>query len=186
MAHQRRADLAIAGDDVDHAGREYAFAQFAEPEARQRRLFGALDDHGIAGGERSGGFLGAKPERVVERIDLGDDAERLSARQVEMTVALRERLALDLGDEARAIAQPVGGPDHVTAHADDSVAGIDRIEQRELVRILFDTVRQKLEAACAFLDRYARPLLEARLGRLNSRIDIRFIGGRNVGKLFHI
>src|SRR5262249_3936499 len=44
---------------------------------------------------------------MIERIDLGDNAERLPARKVQMPIALRERLALDLGNQARAVAQPI-------------------------------------------------------------------------------
>jgi hypothetical protein len=104
VAHQSRTDLAVAGEDVDDPVGKNAVAQFAEPQARQRRLLRSLDDDGIAGGKRGRGFFGAKPERMVERIDLGDDAERLPARQIEMPVALRKGLALDFGDESSAIA----------------------------------------------------------------------------------
>ena len=186
MAHQRGADLAVAGEDVDDAGGENSVAQFAEPQARQRRLLRTLDHDGIAGGERRRRLLGAEPERMVERIDLGDDAERLPAREIEMTIALRERLALDFGDQPGAIAQPIRGPDHVAAHADDGVARIDGVEQRQFIGVFFDAIGQQLEAARALLDRHARPFLESRLRRLDRRIDIRLARGRNVGEFLHV
>ena len=89
MAHQRRARRAVAGDDVDDAGGKNAFAQLAKPQARQRRLLGALDHDAVAGGERRRGLLGAEAERMIERIDLADDAVRLAAREVEMARTLR-------------------------------------------------------------------------------------------------
>ena len=101
-------------------------------------------------------------------------------------VALRECLALDFRDQPGAIAQPVGGPDHVAAHADDGIAGIDRIEQRQFVGILLDAVGQQLKTSRALLDRHARPFLEAFFGGSDRAIDIRLVGGRNVGNLLHV
>src|SRR6185295_2219582 len=92
MTHERGAGLAVAGDDIHDAGRENPVAQFAEPQARKRRLFRSLDDDAIAGGERRRRFLGAKTERMIERIDLDHDAIRLAAREVQMPRALRKSL----------------------------------------------------------------------------------------------
>ena len=116
---------------------------------------------------------------MVERIDLGDDAKWLPARQIEMAVALRKSLAFDFGHEPGAIAQPVGGPDHVAAHADDGVAGIDRIKQRQCIGVFLDAVGEQLQAPRALFDRHARPFLEACLGRLHRGVDIRFARRRN-------
>src|SRR6185437_3245188 len=110
MANQRGSDLAVTRDDIDDARGENSFTEFAETQARERRLFGALDHDAVAGGEWRCGLLGAKPKWMIERIDLRHHAERLAPRQVEMASALRGGLALDFGDEPGAIAQPVRRP----------------------------------------------------------------------------
>ena len=72
-ASLRPASLA-AGHDIEHAGRQYAVDQFGEPQRGERRLFRRLHDHGIAGGERSGGLARAEHERMIEWDDAPDDA----------------------------------------------------------------------------------------------------------------
>ena len=53
MRGQRRArGLAISRHDVDDAGRDARFhRQFGQPQRRQRRFFGRLQDHRAAGGD---------------------------------------------------------------------------------------------------------------------------------------
>ena len=84
-----------------------------------------------------------------------------------MPVALRKGLALDFGHQAGAIAQPIGCPNHVATHADDRVAGIDGVHQRQRVGVFLDAVGEQFETACARLDRHARPFLKSRFGRLD-------------------
>ena len=186
VPHQSRTDLAVASEDIDDAIWENAVAQFAEPQARERCLLRSLDDNRIARRKRGRGFFGAKPERMVERVDFGDDAERLPARQVEMPIALRKGLAFDFGDEPGAIAQPIGGPDHVAAHADDRVAGIDGVDQRQRVGVFLDAGSEPFETTCALLDRHARPFLKRRFGGLDRLVDIRISRRRNGREVFHI
>src|SRR6185437_1952292 len=186
MANQRGSDLAVTRDDIDDARGENSFTEFAETQARERRLFGALDHDAVAGGEWRGGLLGAKPKWMIERIDLRHHAERLAPRQVEMARALRGGLALDFGDEPGAIAQPVRRPDHVAAHADDGISRVHRVEQRQLVGVLFDAIRQQLEAPRAFLGRNSRPFLEARFRGLYREVDVGLARGRNVAELLHV
>src|SRR5215472_2397632 len=186
MAHQRGTGLAVAGDDVDDAIRKNSLAQFAKPQARQWCLLGALDHHSIADRERRRCLLGAEAEWMIERTDLGNNTERLAACQIKMAAALRERLALDLGDEASAITQPARRPDHVAMHADNGVAGIDRVKQCELIGVVFDAVGKELEAPCAFLYRHARPFAKGSLGRRDCGIDISRASFGNSGELLHV
>src|SRR5438105_13759149 len=100
MAHQRRAGRTAAGEDVDSPLWENAFAQLAKPQARQRRLLGALDHDAVARRKRSRGLLSAEAEGMIERVDLGDDAVGLAARQIDVARSLRRSLALDLAAAA--------------------------------------------------------------------------------------
>jgi hypothetical protein len=70
--------FAIAGHDVGHAGWDAGFhRQFAEPQRRQRRLFGWLEDDGAAGGERRTDFPNRGAERAVPRNDRANNADGL-------------------------------------------------------------------------------------------------------------
>ena len=54
---QRRAGgLALAGDDVEHAGRQDVGGDLGEPQRGERGELGRLEHHGVAGRER-----GARP-----------------------------------------------------------------------------------------------------------------------------
>jgi hypothetical protein len=123
---------------------------------------------------------------MIERIDLGDDAERLPPREVEMSVAGRERLALDFGHKAGAIAQPIRGPGHVAAHADDGVAGVDCIDERQCVGVFLDAIGKTLKTTRPLFDRQTRPIRESPLGGPDGRIDVHRAGGWNVRELVHV
>ena len=50
---ERVADRdAVAGDDLQDAGRDHLLRELDEAQHRQRRLLGGLDDLDVAGGER--------------------------------------------------------------------------------------------------------------------------------------
>jgi hypothetical protein len=74
MTQQRRTDFPVTRDDVDNA-----LGKVPSHSSPRRRLeSGAccnplitLDHDGIAGRERCRSLLGAKSERMIERVDLG-------------------------------------------------------------------------------------------------------------------
>jgi hypothetical protein len=69
---------AVAGDDVDDAGREAGFLdQRGQEEYRQRALFGSLQDHGISRRQRRAEFPRRHHQRVIPRDDLAAHADRL-------------------------------------------------------------------------------------------------------------
>src|SRR5262249_2888663 len=156
------------------------------PQARQRRLLRAFDHNGIAGNERRRRFFGTEAEGMVERVDLGHHAERLPPCKIEMALALRERLPLDFGHKPGAIAQPIHGPDHVCTHADNGIARIDGIDQRQRIGFFLDAAGKTFKSARPLFDLDPRPMLERRLGGLDGFVDVRFAGGWNVRELFHI
>jgi hypothetical protein len=70
------AHAAVAGDDVDHAGRHAGLlADLGEQQRAQRGELGRLEDDGVTGGQRRGDFPGQHQQREVPRHDLADHAD---------------------------------------------------------------------------------------------------------------
>ena len=80
MRDERRARAgAVAGDDVDHAGRQPDRLEvLGQLEQGERRLLGRLDHHRAAGGERRRDLPGGHQQRIVPRDDLAGHAHRLA------------------------------------------------------------------------------------------------------------
>jgi ParB family chromosome partitioning protein len=75
---QRFAGFAAeALDDVQHARWQQVGDQLGEHHDRQRRLFGRLEHHAVAGGQGRGELPGGHQQREVPRDDLPDHAQRL-------------------------------------------------------------------------------------------------------------
>src|SRR6185503_12522788 len=174
---------AIARDDVHHARREEAFGEERNVEARKRRLLRALDDDRVPGRERRSGLLDAEAERMVERVQLRNDAVGLATGEVHVARPVRARRALDLGDQAGEVLEGVGGPVHVAFHALHRVARIDGVDQREALRLLAHALRPRFEALRALLDADLAPLLEALRRRLDGKVDVLRIRVRHVAEL---
>ncbi len=84
MSDQGFADLAAeAVHDIHRAARQSGESA-REIERRQRRLFGRLDDDGIAGGEGRRHLPRQQQQGVVPRHNRGDDAVRLLDREVDL------------------------------------------------------------------------------------------------------
>ncbi len=66
VGDQRRAGLAVAGDDVEQAPWQAGLAaEVGEQEGGERGPFGGFQDHGIAGGQRGGDLPGQHQEWEV-------------------------------------------------------------------------------------------------------------------------
>ena len=81
MVDERRAGLAVAGEDVDDAGREADLErQLAEPQRAERRLLGGLQHDRAARGERRAELPGGHQQREVPGDDLARDTPTGSRR----------------------------------------------------------------------------------------------------------
>jgi hypothetical protein len=97
MHGQRVAGLgAVAGDDLDEPGGQDRVDQLLQPQRGQRRVLGRLEDHRVAGDQRRAEPPGREHQRVVERDDPADHAERLGQRVVEALEAGRDGVAAQL------------------------------------------------------------------------------------------
>ena len=113
---QRPADLAGAGDDVDHAGGEARLlAQLGELRASwPRHAREGLMIDAVAGGERGGQLVGQERDRRVPGGDAGDHAVGLADGEVEHVLLVeRDDVAVDLVGLAGVEAEDARGIAHL-------------------------------------------------------------------------
>ena len=179
---QRRARVAVAGDDVEHAvGQAGLLEQLAEAQRRERRLLGRLEDDRAAAGQRGPELPGRHQQREVPRDDLPDDADRLLEREGQVArpgwaQRERDRVALDLRRPARHVVEQVGGERDVGDARDrHRLAVVERLEQRQLVAVLEDQVAEAVHDLAALGRRHAPPravLVEGRACGAHRAVDV--------------
>jgi ParB family chromosome partitioning protein len=112
VGNEPLADLLVAGDDIEHPGRQPGVGQqLGDQQAPgQRRLRRRLEDHRVAERQRRGGHAHAEDQREVPRRDHADDADRHALGDAEAAGAVGGE---DLADGARGqrgrLVQLVGG-----------------------------------------------------------------------------
>ena len=123
---------AEAVDDVQHAGRQQVGDQFGQNQDADRGLFGGLQHHAVAGGDRRGELPRGHQQREVPGNDLADDAERLM-EMIGDGVVVDFRDAAFLGAQAAGeIAEMVGHERNVgIGRLADRLAVVERLDQRE-------------------------------------------------------
>src|SRR4051812_14887847 len=181
----RRAGVVAAGDDVQHALRQDLGRELGQLQRRHRGRRRRLEDDRAAGRERRADLPHRHHQRVVPRRDLARDAGRLAAdhRRVALEVLAR-RLALEVARRAREEAQVV---DHrgqlVVLERLQRLAGVGRLELRDLVAVLLDRVRERQQRGRALGRRAAAPRLERALRGLDRAVDVLRRGVRRLGDL---
>ncbi len=116
MFDQRRTrGGAVAGDDVEHAGRNAGLqCQFADAQRGERGELGGLEHHGAAAGQCRRDFPHADHERKIPGHDGAHHADRLAHRVGQRVGARRNHLAVDLvgpaGVVGRGCRAPPAGP----------------------------------------------------------------------------
>ena len=172
-------DAARSGDDVDGAGRQVRLEEeLGQAHERQRGHLGRLHDRGVAGREDRGHPLDAGPQRAVPGQDLGDDPHRLEelvvdhrrVRHLRGGAAGQPRPAAEeaQGIEGDREVRVVDGPDRL--------AGVDALEERQLVGVALDEVGDPEERGRPILGGGAAPgpLVHGRPG-----------GGHGIGDIGH-
>ncbi len=118
----------------------------------------------VAGGERRRHLPAGEHQREVPRHHLADHADRLAQRVVEKARLDRNGLALELVGHAAEVAEARRGARHVErARVAQRVAGVERLEARELLGIGFDQVGQLQQDAPAIGRGHAAPRREGAL-----------------------
>ena len=83
IGDQRRADLAVAGHEMQRARRNAGLVQQAHGlGGDQRRLLGRLGHHGVAGGERGRDLAEKDRQREIPRADADEHAAAAIAQLV--------------------------------------------------------------------------------------------------------
>lgn len=163
-------DRALAGDDVEDAGRKDPVEELGHLEDRQRSVLGRLEDDRVAGGERGRGLERRDHQRRVPREDAGDDAQRHPLRVLELPVSGRQGRALDLTGDAAHVAEEIGEDDGLGPRLRaDRVAGVERGELSELLRTGFERVGALDEQLLPLLERQSCPFGTAARAALTAR-----------------
>ncbi|WRL65591.1 hypothetical protein U6N30_08410 [Blastococcus brunescens] len=141
MRHHRLGDLGGVlgghGDHVDDAVPEAGLDEdLAQQHVRGRGELRALEDDGVAGGEREGDGAGRQDHRRVPGRDADDDARRLADAHAQAAGDVRrDDLPAHVGGEAGRLAQharrevdvevtPAGGGAALCGHALDEAVGV--------------------------------------------------------------
>ena len=143
MPHERVArGLALAGDDVEHAGREDVRGDLGEAQRAQRRELGRLEHDRVAGRERGPELPGRHVQRVVPRRDRADDAERVAAHVADVwssrysPAARPSRKRAPAGEEAPV----VDGEVHLELDDRRGLAAVLHLEALDRVEVGLDRV----------------------------------------------
>jgi hypothetical protein len=169
------ACAAQAGDDVQHAVRQAGFgAEFGDPQQRQARVLGRLDDAGIARGDRRAHRSTEDLHRVVPRHDVAGHAVRLADGQHGVTVLVGDGLAVQLVGGAGIELEVACEGGGVAAGLAHRLAGVQTFQQGQFFRMLGDDARPLVEDAAAGDRRRRAPrLFIGRTGRGDRAVDIR-------------
>ena len=165
-------DGAFADDDVQDAfGDAGLECELGEPERRERRQLGGLEDDGVAASECGAELPGGDVEREVPGDDEADDAERLAERHVD-AAGDGDGLAVALVDRAGVEVEDVGNHANLAAGAADRLADVGGFDPRELLVVLFDEGREPAEEPSPVSRRNRPPSRESALGRRHRRVGL--------------
>src|SRR5262245_51954175 len=129
-------DRALPDDDVHDTLRDPGLeAELAEPERRERRQLGRLQDDGVAARERRTELPARDVRREVPRDDEPDDAERLAERGRNASRD-RDRLAAVLVDGARVEVEDLRDHADLASRARDGLADVLGLDPRQLLAVL--------------------------------------------------
>ena len=155
-----------------------------EPQRRDRRQLGRLEDHRVARRQRGCGAAGGDLQRVVPGDDLRAHAPRLAHGVVERVRAERDRAAFEALDRARVVLEVADRGPHVGLRLRERLAGVAGLELGELLRLFLHPTRHPQERAGA--DERRAPVLllrERAAGVLDVLGDLRGRRRRELGEL---
>ncbi|MCY1526860.1 hypothetical protein D9M68_619040 [compost metagenome] len=183
VRYQRAADgRAASEDDIDHARRQQLIDELGQAQGGQRGLFGGLEDHGVAGGERRAELPGRHHQGVVPGRDGGDHADRVAAdhrgeaRQV-FPGRRTGKAAAGAGEEAEHIGY---GGKLVVQCGGVGFAAVVGLQLRQLFGVRFDAVGKLEQQGGAVPRGGPRPAFEGRIGGTHRGVHLGFAGFGNL------
>ena len=178
---------AAARDHVEHAGRDDALGELRQLEHRKRGRGRGLEHRAVAGGQHGGQLPSRHKEREVPRHDLTDDADGLV--QHERHHVARKHVGLSrIGQQhAGEVTEMIDRVRHVDgARLANGLAVVQRLQQSELLGVLFDEVGHLVQDNSALGLRGLAPGFERLPSSVDRAVDV-FLGGiGNNGKLFTV
>ena len=181
-ADQRRARAGtIAGDDVDHPGRDPdGLEVLGQLEDGERRLLRRLEHHGAPGRQCRSDLPGGHHERVVPGDDLPGHAHRLPHGKGHRVGRDREHLAVDLGGQTAVVLEAGGGVVHVVLGFGDRLAGVPGLQLGQLRPAGPYPLGQPEQNPAPVLGRDRFPaIVEGLGGGLGGEVDIGSVAGRD-------
>src|SRR5579862_3509500 len=188
MACEQAASLGLSMDDLKEPGRhsrgEIYLLQLHRGERRELR---GLEDHGITARQRRSRLPAGDLQRIVPCADAGNDAEGLATRVAECRGTEIEMLTGDAAGEAGVVLETFGSRNHVHgARLLDGLAGVTRLEDRELLVALAQEPGGTQQHASALGTAQFSPLLLRRLCARYRGIDLRGAGTGELGEQLSI
>ncbi len=186
MGGERGAGVVpIAGDDVERTGGEANLrGELGEAEDRQAGILGRLHHARVAGRERGADGAPEDLHRVVPRDDVPGDAVRLAQGEHRVARLVRQRLAVQLVAGAAVVLEVAGQGGGVDPRGLERLAGVTRLELRELLVALGDGDRKTRHQTAALGCGQASPRTVERLtdGRARGGHRPRDVGGSAPGQ----
>src|SRR3954453_7883774 len=134
-----------SGHDLQDARRQPGLQrQLGEAQRGQRRQLRGLEHDRVAGGQRGPQLPRGDHEREVPRHDQPTHAGRLAHREA-VPAGDGDRVAEQPLRRARVVAEDVGDHADLAARVADRLAGVARLEYRELLAVLLDDGAQPRE-----------------------------------------
>ena len=175
MAGQRRAGLlAEAGDDIQRAlGQARGGGDLGEAQRRQAGVLCRLEHRRIAHRQRRGDGAADHLRRVVPGNDVRRDAERLAHQADVVPADEGDHLAMHLVGRGAVVLEVARQHRDVVARGAHRLAGVARLDARQLVGIIEHRLADLHQHAAALGCRHAAPGAAERAARgLHRKIDL--------------
>ena len=182
-AERGAAVLAVAGQDVEHRGRQMLLADSGEHEHPERCVLRRLQHERVPGAQRRSDLERRQQHRRIPRDDRPHHADGLAPRIAQQVLAERQGLALELAREAAEVAEDVRRQSRLPARLGaQRIAGLGGDDAGELLGPRLDRIGDAEQHPAAVARRHVPPARE-RPGRgLHRAIDVLGAGARHVGE----
>ncbi len=178
--------MAKAGQHVEYAvGNTRLLGQTRDAQGGQGGLFGRLEDHRVAGGERRAQLPAGHHQREVPRHDGSDHPEWFAGHQRQCRLLDRCDLIVDLVDRFGVPGDTVGSGRSVIAHGiADGFAHVQRLQQRQLQFVETHQFGEALQDLLALFRWQAAPafVIECGTSGLYRQLGIGGVAGGHFGQ----
>ena len=165
VPHQRRAGLAVSGDDVQHPrGQTGLLRDLREEQSGEGRVLRRLEDHRVGGGQGGRDLPGQHEQGEVPGDDLPHHAHRFVAREL---------VVEQLGPPGVVMEVTGGEGDVQIAGFAHRLAVVEGLDHGEETRPLLDLPRKSVEVAGATVGTDPPPLRQRGGGRGDGAVHIR-------------